>query len=426
MSMKYWNPEMETAPRDRIKEIQTEKVKALVNRVYNNTGFYRKRLDEAGIKPHDIQTLEDFSKIPLTSYFEDFIATPTDDKLAVPMTEVACVLSTSGTISGSPQPLMLSGADLENWSEIMAQMFTMQGVGRGDVVQVVFPAPSIVDRAANMCGATIVPAGAGSFSMDYTIKLMQNMKPTNTMSSPSLFMELQRRALELGLDLGTSGLRTCIMIGESWSNAFRERMERDRATRFYDIYGLMEQGMMLAECPERNGMHCLDHLFVLEIIDPETGEILGAGQPGEIVVTALWREAMPMLRYRTGDVAEWLPYEPCACGRTFARTSRIKGRIAQMITVESARVFPSDVEEVIHTVPELTGEYQIVVRQPGVQTILEVRAEYREGVGELSLLKSRLEGAFEETTGARSNFELVPVGTIPPGIRVKAQRIVSA
>jgi len=426
MKRKYWDPRMETASREKISEVQTEKLKTLVHKVYANTVFYRKRFDEAGIKPDDIRALVDLEKIPLTSYQADFVATPVSDKLAVPMSEVACVLSTSGTMSGSPQLVMLSTGDLETWAGIMACLLTMAGVGKGDIVQPVFPGPSIVDRGVNMLGATMVPALSSSFSMDYTIKLMQNMKPTVLLSSPTLFMDFERRALELGFDLKKSGLHTCAFLGESWSNAFRERTEKERPIRFYDIYGLMELGMILGECQERNGMHCLDHLFILEIVDPETGKILGPGQPGEIVVTSLWREAMPLLRYRTGDMAEWLEYQPCRCGRTSARTSRIKGRIGHMIKVGKAKVFPADVEEVIHAAPELTGEYQIIVRKPETQEVLEIRAEHREGMGDLPALKSRLEKAFEKRTGARSNFDLVPRGTVPPGLRVKAQRIVRA
>jgi len=425
MKRKYWNPEIETAPRDRIREVQTEKVRALVHRAYNNTVFYRNRLDGAGIKPEDIRTLEDFEKIPLTTYLEDFVATPVEEKLAVPMSEVACVVSTSGTISGSPQPVMLTAGDLDTWGELMAYMATMQGIGEGDVVQAVFPTPSFVERAVWMCRATMVSAGPSAFSMDYTIKLMQNIKPTVLLSSPTLFMDFERRALELGLDLKKAGLRSCTLLGESWSNAFRERVEKDRETRFYDTYGLMEMGVILGECQHRIGMHCLEHLFVLEIVDPETGKVLGPGQLGEIVVTPLWREAMPSLRYRTGDVAEWLQYEPCGCGRTLARTSRIKGRTGHMISVGEAKVFPADVEEIIHAIPELTGEYQII-RKPGIQEALEVRTEYHEGVSQLPALKSRLEKAFAESTAAKSDFHLVPQGTIPPGLRIKAQRIVEA
>jgi len=283
MAEQYWDPDIETASQEKLRDIQTEKVKALVARAYENTTFYRGRLDEAGIKPEDIRTLDDFARIPTTSYFDDFIPTPTADKLAVPASEVASVLSTSGTLSGSPQPLMLSRSDLDTWSELMALLFTMQGVRKGDMVQPVFPGPCVVDRGVNLCGATMVPAGASSFAMDYTIKLMRNVSPTVLVSSPSLFMEFERRALQLGVDLKTSGLHTCIMIGESWSDAFRRRVESDRPTRFYDIYGLMEVGMILGECHERKGMHCLDHLFLLEIVDPETGRPLGPGEAGEIV-----------------------------------------------------------------------------------------------------------------------------------------------
>ena len=170
-------------------------------------------------------------------------------------------------------------------------------------------------------------------------------------------------------------------------------------------------------------MHCWEDMMLVEIVDPETGKTLGVGQPGEIVVTTLSQEAMPLLRYRMGDVAAWLPYEPCGCGRTFAKISRIKGRTEHMVRVGQASVFPVDVEEVIHGYPELTGEYQILLRKPGIQAALEVNVEYRPGTEGLQELATRLERALESRTGARSKLNLVPSGKIPAGLRFKAQRI---
>jgi phenylacetate-CoA ligase len=227
----------------------------------------------------------------------------------------------------------------------------------------------------------------------------------------------------MGIDMRQTGMRVVEFAGESWSDAYRQRMEKDWGIRFYDYYGSTEVGLVALECSQMTGMHCWEDIMLLEIVDPETGKALGAGELGEIVVTTLSQEAMPLLRYRTGDVAAWLPYEPCGCGRTFAKISRIKGRTEHMVRVGQASVFPVDVEEVIHGSPELTGEYQILLRKPGVQEVLEVNVEYRPGTEGLQGLATRLEKALESSTGAMSKVNLLPSGKIPAGLRFKAQRI---
>jgi len=420
---KYWDPEIETAPREKIRQIQLEKIKKLVDRVYKDTNFYKRRLDAAGIKPEDIQTLEDFQKIPPTRYLEDFVATPVGEKVAVPMEKVVNIISTSGTLSGSPQPVMISDADIEVWTDSFARFAVMYGIKKGDIFQMLFPFPAIW-RGFTRAGATLVPFTAQTFLMDNAIKLMNNVRPSGILAAPALFLMMDRRAAELGIDMKKIGIRTVILGGESWSNTYREKMEREWGAKFYDVYGLVEIGHPFGECFEQSGMHCWEDLFFTEIVDPETEKVLGPGEPGEIILTSLWRDAMPLLRYRTGDVAQWLEDKPCGCGRTLAKISRIKGRTGHMVKAGGAKIFPVDVEEVIQKFPELTGEYQIVLTKPGIQDMLEVKAEYRPEVTELETLKKKLADGLEEATKVKSKVETVPYGTLAPAGGWKAQRIV--
>jgi phenylacetate-CoA ligase len=424
MEKKYWQPEIESAPREKIRQIQLEKIKKLVDRAYKDTIFYRRRLDAAGIKPADIRTLEDFQKIPPTRYLEDFVATPIAEKLAVPMDKVVGIISTSGTLSGSPQPVMVSEGDLEVWTDSFARFAIMYGIKKGDILQMLFPFP-LLERAISKVGATLVPATAvTTFFMDNAVKLMNNVKPNVIFAAPALLLMMNRRAAELGIDMKKIGIRTVILGGESWSNTYRQKMEQEWGARFYDVYGLVEIGHPFGECLERTGMHCWEDLFLTEIVDPETGKALGPGEPGEIILSSLWREAMPLLRYRTGDVAQWLEYKPCGCGRTLAKISRIKGRTEHMVKVGGAKIFPVDMEEVIQKFTELTGEYQIVLTKPGIQDMLEVKAEYRSEVVELGALNRKLASELEQSTKVKTKVELAPYGTLAPAGGWKAQRIV--
>lgn len=421
----YWEPEIETASRQKMREIQTAKLKAVVRKAYHDTVFYRRKFAEAGIRPDDIETLEDLKKIPFTRYLEDFVAAPVHEKLAIPRGMVERIISTSGTISGSPQLVMLSEGDLRTCSDLFLRQMLTHGIGKGDILQPLLPLVFQEGVAARL-GFTLVPFSHVTLSMDNAIKLMNSARPTAVIAGPSQFLAMARRAKEMGIDMKQSGLRVVEFAGESWSNAYRQRMERDWGIGFYDTYGATETGIVALECSQKTGMHYWEDMMIVEIVDPETGRTLGPGQLGEIVVTSLYREAMPLLRYRMGDVAAWLPYVPCGCGRTFAKISRIKGRREHMVRVGEARVFPVDVEEVIHGSPELTGEYQIMLRKPGVQEVLEVSTEYHPGTGGLQELAARLERALETSTGARSKFSLVPSGKIPAGLQFKAQRITKA
>lgn len=415
---KYWIPEIETAPLEKLREIQLKKIQDLTKKVYEKSVYYKKRFDEVGVKPEDIQSLDDYDKFPMTEYTQDISA---EELLSVPLDDIKMVLSSSGT-TGQPKLIYINQSDIENWKLIFARFSAMYGLEKGDVVDQTFPFPTI-GEGFSFPGARVVAYTHTTMVMDNLIRLMARAGTTFMLSAPGYFLMLLKRADEIGIDLRKIGMRRGVLAGESWSQSYRKRMEDDMNMKFYDLYGMVEVGHPAGECLEQNGMHTWDDLYIFEIIDPDTLKPLPDGVPGEIVLTPLWRDAMPLIRYRTGDVAFRFPYEQCPCGRTFQRISRIKGRIAHMVKIGEARIFPVDVEEVIQSIPKLSGEYQIILNKPNVQDLLEVKAECSSGVEITSDLTNRLTEELNRSTGVKSKVNLIEFGGFSRGPQLKAERI---
>jgi phenylacetate-CoA ligase len=416
---KYWDPQIEVAPLSQIKEIQRERLKARVKRAYEKSVYYRKRFDEVGIKPEDISSVEDLGKIPFTAYTAEL---PADEFLGIPLDEAEFIMSTGAT-TGSPKMLYLSRKDMDFWMKTIERLPVLWGLGKGDVLHCGFPWPMPFD-GFTVRGVRYLPFYHTFFLMDNEIRMMERAKVTVFFGGPAQSLNLFRRAREMGIDLGKAGLRTVLLTGETWSESYRRKIEGELGVTFYDYYASMDIGPTAAECPERSGLHVFEDLVVLEIIDPDTGEVLPPGELGEVVITSLWREAMPFLRYRTGDVAMYLEYEKCRCGRTFPRISRSKGRTAHLLRVKEAKVFPIDVEEAIHSLPELSGEYQIIVDKPGILDRLKVKMECGSGISPSPELEAKVKKELERSTKASCEARLLSYGDLSRGAGFKALRIV--
>lgn len=417
---RYWNPELETMPLDKLKKLQTKRLRRVVKYAYNRTSLYRRKFDEAGVRPGDINTLDDLGKLPLTRYWEDFCNIPLPEKLAVPIEEVKEVFSTSGTVSGFTQPVLRTRREARIMYDAFARAMWALGVRPDDVVQDMIG----FDVPFTSLGAAVVLAGTGRRNLDHQIRLARLMNVTTLYSLPSLALEYLERAKELGINLKETKLRLVVTAGEALSQAYRKKIEEEYGLFVRAVYGSSETGLVSVECREsEEGMHTFLDLCVVEVIDPETDEVLGLGEEGELVVTCLTNEAMPLIRYRTGDVASFHPYEPCRCGRSHPKISMIKGRVSEVIRVRGKRLFPVDVEQVLVGIPGLGTEYQIILTKEREQEKLKVKIEVRPETGDLAALTSQVDETFRHNLGIESEIDLVPSGSIKR-TSFKAERLI--
>jgi phenylacetate-CoA ligase len=284
-----------------------------------------------------------------------------------------------------------------------------------------FTCQSRIDEAL---GAAVIREHVGRGNLDQQIILAHQMNVTVLMHLPSLVLQYFDRAAELGIDIKKSKLRLVIGAGEPWAESYRKKIEAEYGVIFRNIYGVAQAGELAGECEHDDGMHYNADLYFLEIIDPETKEVLELGEEGELVVTSFFRKAVPRIRYRTGDITKIMPYKPCPCGRTSPKISAVKGKLASLINVGEKRFFPIDVEEVIGSIPELGREYQIILDKPKEQERLKVNVEYKPEVKELAAVRSRVENQIGQSLGVESEVGLVPLGSIGRAL-FKAQRVVA-
>jgi len=418
---KYWDEELETMSHDKLGKFETDKLLEMVTWAYDHSALYKRKFDQYGVKPGDIKTREDISKLPLTDYFEDYCQTNVEEKLAVPMEKVKVVSSTSGTLSGFTQPVLMTEHGWAEYVNAEARARWMFGVRPDDVVQVL-SGFACCERGYERLGAMTLHGHAGRRVLDHQINLAKVMGVTVLEHLPSLVLQYFKRAEELGIDIRSTRIRLVSGIGEGWANAYKKKIEKEYDVPFRTFYGSME-AVGAAECEYGGGLHILCGAGIYEVIDIETQKPCGPGEEGELVVTPLHNKAVPLIRYRTGDVASRLPYEPCPCGRTHPKLSMIRGRVSQIIRVGGKRLFPIDIEEVVATLQELGNEYQIIIDSPGELSHIKVKVE---AIGERKnegALKSRVEQAFNQSLGVDTDVEILSPGTIERTI-FKAQRVI--
>jgi phenylacetate-CoA ligase len=399
-------------PGARLAEIQLQRLKAVVRRAYEKVPLFKKRLDERGLTPEVLKGLPDLARLPFTVKADLRDAYPFG-LFASSMEEIVRLHASSGT-TGKPIVVAYTKADLGVWTEVMVRTFAACGVHRGDVVQNaygygLFTGGLGAHYGAEALGATVIPISGGN--TERQLMVMQDFGVTALCCTPSYFLHLVERARDLRIDF--SRLRVGIFGAEPWSEAMRERIEAESGIRAHDIYGLSEivgPGVGI-ECVEQDGLHLFEDHFFPEIIDPVTGEVLPEGAEGELVLTTLSKEAMPMIRYRTRDVTA-LRSEPCACGRTLRRIRRIARRSDDMFIIRGVNVFPSQVETALLEVEGTLPHYEIVLTRLGGLDQMEVKVEvtgevFSDKIRALEGLQQRLESSLDHVLGLRVTVTLV-------------------
>jgi len=373
-----WNKEAECQPREEREKLQSERLRETVRRCYEHVPAYRKKLDEAGIRPSDIRSIADLKYLPFTTAADLRDGYPFG-MFARPLSEVVRVHSSSGT-TGKPKVVGYTQKDVDTWAEVMARTLACGGAGPHDIIQNAFGYGMFtgglgIHYGAEKMGATVVPISGGNTKRQ--VMILEDFGSTMLACTPSYALVIADTAAEMGVYLHRLPLKYGVFGAEPWTDEMRREIEGRMGIRATDIYGLSEvigPGVASA-CEAQNGLHVFDDHFVPEVVDPSTLEVLPPGSQGELVFTSLTKEAFPILRYRTRDITQ-LCYEPCACGRTHPRMQRIAGRTDDMLIIRGVNVFPSQIESALMGIEGTEPHYVIVVdRSQGRLDELEVWVE---------------------------------------------------
>ena len=428
-----WNKEMECADRETMRALQLKKLKETVRCEYDNVPYYRDKMDKAGVKPEDINTLEDIRKLPFITKEDIAVNYPTG-LFAKPMEEIVRIHASSGT-TGKPKIAGYTRNDLALWGECVARAMASAGQDSKSVIQVaygygLFTGGLGAHLGAETIGATVLPMSSGNTHKQ--IMFMQDMKSTALACTPSYALTIAEGIAKAGIDPADLSLKSGIFGAEPWTEGMRENIEKGLGIKAYDIYGLTEivgPGVSIS-CDEHNGMHIQEDYFYPEIIDPETLEPLPDGEIGELVFTTLGKEGFPMIRYRTRDLC-YLMRDKCACGRTTVRMSKILGRTDDMLIIRGVNVFPSQIESVISKFEELTINYMIYVGRENNKDTFDLELELAPGLAIDNIkfiedLRSRLDHALRDMLGIGCKTKFLNEGTLPrsegKAVRVKDTR----
>ena len=426
----YWDPKMECMPKDELKKMQYESMKRLITRLYDSNQFYHERMRAADIHPSDIKSLSDVSKLPFM-YKQDLRDNYPTKMFTVPNNEVVRYHVSSGT-TGKPTLVGYTRNDLEYWSDALARSMTSIGMTNEDTLQVsygygLFTGGLGAHYGGEKIGATVLPSGTGG--TERQIELMVDLGVTAIACTPSYLIHIGEVARKMGVDIRRdTKLKRALVGAEPWTESMRQHIEDDMGIKAYDIYGTSEMaGPMFTECEERNGIHMQSDIVYVEIIDPETGEVLEPGQKGEMVVTMLKKEAFPLVRYRIKDITSIMD-EECPCGRTSPRIKRITGRSDDMLIVRGINVFPSQVEYTLMQIPQVGNQYMIVVEREGSLDTMTVQVEIKEDafsdkLEDMLRLKKFIEYEMKKYLNIAVNVELKNPGELPR-FEGKAKRVI--
>jgi phenylacetate-CoA ligase len=376
-----YNEEFETLPREVLESLQLKRLQQVVQRVYHTVGFYKTALDEAGVKPDDIKSLADLSRLPFTTK-QDLRDNYPFGLFAVPMSSVVRLHASSGT-TGRSTVVGYTKRDIEIWSELMARCFVAAGLNKNDIIHNaygygLFTGGLGAHYGAEKLGASVIPMSGGNTKRQ--LMILQDFGPTAICCTPSYALNLAEQGRAMGVDMRNLKLRVGVFGAEPWSDEMRDEIESAMNIMALNIYGLSEvmgPGVSM-ECTEgRSGMHIFEDHFLAEIIDPETGAVLPYGEKGELVFTTITKEAFPLIRYRTRDITT-LNIAPCRCGRTHVRMDRVTGRSDDMLIIRGVNVFPSQIEAVLLNIKGIEPHYQLLVDRVDTLDTLEVQVEVSE------------------------------------------------
>lgn len=417
--MAIWNKDIETMPREKLEELQLKRLQETVNRVYENVKPYREKMDKAGIKPDDIKTLDDLSKLPFTVK-QDLRDNYPYGMFAVPMEQVTEIHASSGT-TGKQTVVGLTEKDVDIWAEIAARALSAMGVDKNSVVQTsygfgLFTGGFGAHYGARKIGAVAIPTSSGNSKRQ--INIMKDFGSTFLCCTPSYALSLSETLVDMGFTKDDIKLQGGAFGAEPWTEEIRQEIQEKLGINAYDIYGLSEiMGPGVGyECADQSGMHINEDHFIVEVIDPETGEVVPDGSMGEIVFTCITKEALPLIRYRTRDIAT-INKGMCRCGRTFARMSKPMGRSDDMLIIRGVNVFPSQIEEVLMKTEGVAPHYQIIVDRINNKDMLDVLVEVSnkdltDEIKSLEALSKKVSAEILSVLGIKANIKLVEPKTI--------------
>lgn len=428
--MPYYSRNIECATRDELYHMQSLALLRTVRNVYDNVKLYRDRMDAAGLKPEDIKSVDDLNKLPFT-YKQDLRDSYPYGMFAVPLEKVARIHASSGT-TGKQTVVGYTKNDINMWATCVARALAAAGGVKNDFVHIsygygLFTGGLGIHYGAELLGATTIPASTGNTKRQ--IQILQDFGSSIICCTPSYALYLADTIKTNNIDVSTLHLKAGVFGAEPWTEEMRHKIEEALHIKAYDIYGLSEvAGPGVAyDCECQSGMHVNEDNFIIEIIDPDTGEVLPDGQMGEVVFTCITKEALPLIRYRTRDISA-VTHEKCGCGRTFVRMLKPRGRTDDMLIIRGVNVFPSQIESALLAAGNVEPYYMIIVDRINNLDTLEIQLEmntaaFADSVRELEALAKRLRASVESTLGIAAKITFVEPHTLPR-VEGKSSRVI--
>lgn len=425
-----WNQPFECMERSQMIKLQSERLRQTVEHIYFNVPYYRHKMQECGLTPDDIRSVDDLRRLPFTTK-SDLRDNYPFGLFAVPRSEIIRVHASSGT-TGKPTVVGYSRKDLGIWAEVVARTLTCAGISKNDVIQIaygygLFTGGLGIHYGSEKIGAMVVPVSGGNTKRQ--LQLMEDFGTTALACTPSYALYLAEALEENNIDPASLPLRVGVFGAEPWSEQMRAEIESKLKIKAIDIFGLSEiiGPGVASECLEQSGLHIFEDHFIPEIIDPVTLEPLPPGETGELVFTTVTKEGLPLIRYRTRDLTS-LNYEPCACGRTLVRMKKCTGRSDDMLIIRGVNLFPSQIETVLLEMNETKPHYMLVVDRINNLDVLQVQVEveeqfFQDKISELENLRKRIAHNIDCATGLTVDVKLVEPKTIERS-EGKAKRVI--